>query len=325
MYYTLKMPPTNIDEITAQLQRIEDDGGTGELTLGRGTALPVSNLQKVFFPDAKLTKGDLMRYYVWASPYLLPLMRDRALALKRFPDGAGGPSFFQQKAPHDPPTSVRVETIASESGEVQERLVGGTLATLLYCVQLGTIEVNPWNTKIQSLEFPNYTVIDLDPAPKVPFEGIVEVATWIREALESYGLHAAVKTSGSRGIHIALPLPPKTTEDVATVVAARVASAVVQQHPRSTTIERAIKARGTNKVYLDYGQNARGKTVASAYSVRAKVDAMVSTPLHWKELKPSLDPHRLTIRTVPARVEKLGDLWGELMRTPNPRAALKGV
>jgi bifunctional non-homologous end joining protein LigD len=311
--------------LIARLQAIEADGKEAAFTVGRGVPIHVSHLPKKFFPDVGLTKGDLMRYYVRMSPYLLPVMRDRALALKRFPDGVGGPSFFQQKAPADPPSSVRVETVESEAGEAQERLVGGSLATLLYCVQLGAIEVNPWNARVQSLEFPDYAVIDLDPGPRTPFGCVVETALWIKETLDSHGLHGAVKTSGSRGIHIVLPLPARTEEPVTERVAERIAQAVAAKHPQAATIQRARKSRGDTKVYLDYGQNARGKTVAAAYSVRAKPDATVSTPLRWDELTPTLDLHHFTIQTVPARIASLGDIWAAAMRSPNRHQTLMAL
>lgn len=288
-----------------------------KLDLGRGKTLHLSHLQKVFFPNVGVTKGDLLHYYTWVSPSLLPLLRDRALALKRFPNGVGGKSFFQQKAPPDPPSAVRVETIISESGEPQHRLIGGALATLLYCVQLGVIEMNPWNARVQSLETLDYTVIDLDPGPSAPFTRVVETARWVKEALDQYGLRAAIKTSGATGIHIFIPLPAKASERTAERVAERIARTVVEAHPRETTVQRPIKSRGGSKVYVDYGQNSRGKTVAAAYSVRPTSHATVSTPLAWEELTPSLTPDAFTVATLPDRVGRLGDLWASSMRIRN--------
>lgn len=288
-----------------------------ELEVERGKTLRVSHLQKVFFPEAGVTKGDLLRYYAWVSPYLLPLLRDRPLALKRFPNGVGGTSFFQQKAPPNPPSVVRVETILSEAGAPQQRVIGGSLATLLYCVQLGVIEMNPWNARVQSLETVDYTVIDLDPGPSAPFTRVVETARWVRETLDRYGVRAALKTSGATGIHIVIPLPARSPERTAERVAEQIARAVVEAHPRETTVQRPIKSRGGSKVYVDYGQNSRGKTVAAAYSVRPTPHATVSTPLDWDELTPPLTPTAFTVATLPARVERLGDLWASSMRIRN--------
>jgi bifunctional non-homologous end joining protein LigD len=312
----------SLAKIIADLDAIEAAGEEAILHLGKTTYLRVSHLDKVFFPVADVTKGDLMRYYVWASRYLLPIMRDRPLALKRFPDGIDGKSFFQQKAPSETPESVRVQTLSSASGEQQHRLIGGSLATLLYCVQLGVVEVNPWNVRMQSLYYPDYTVIDLDPGSRTPFTRIIETALWIKEMLDRYDLHAAVKTSGSRGIHIFIPLASNTRESDAERISKDIALVVAKAHPTETTVHRTVKARGETKVYVDYGQNALGKTVAAAYSVRAKPDATVSTPVSWEELTPDFDPNAFTIHTLPDRIETIGDLWALTMQKPNIRRAV---
>lgn len=306
-----------ITRVIKQLDALEESGDDGTLTIARGATLHVSHLDKVLFRDAGITKGDIMRYYVLVSPYLLPLMKDRPLSLKRFPNGVPGEFFFQQKAPPNPPSSVRVETIESESGELQERLIGGSLAMLLYCTQLGAFEVNPWNARVTSLESPDFTVIDLDPGPKTPFTRVVETARWVKEALDEIGLHGAVKTSGATGMHVFIPLPANATEHTGELLAQHVAQMVVEAHPKETTFERSIKSRGGTKVYVDSGQNSRGKTVASAYSVRAKPGALVSTPLAWDELTASLDPKAFTVETLPQRLAKIGDIWGPVLKRRN--------
>ncbi len=306
-----------LGRILADLDAIEAAGGKATLTLTHGISLQVSHLDKLFFPEDGFTKGDVMRYYVWASPYILPIMQGRPLSLKRFPDGVEGKSFFQQKAPSDTPESVQVQTFVSEAGERQRRLIGGSLATLLYCVQLGAIEVNPWNARVQSLEHPDYTVIDLDPGPRTPFRRTVEAALWVKDALDHHDLRAAIKTSGSRGMHIFIPLAAHTRAGVAEQLSKDIALAVAKAHPKETTVQRTVRARGSAKVYLDYGQNALGKTVAAAYSVRAKAGATVSTPLDWSELTSLLDPRKFTMRTIPDRIATLGDLWATALQTPN--------
>jgi bifunctional non-homologous end joining protein LigD len=195
----------------------------------------------------------------------------------------------------------------------------------LYCVQLGAIEVNPWNARVQSLDYPDYAVLDLDPAPNTPFERVVETALWIKEALDGRRLHAAVKTSGSRGIHIFTPLAAGTLEEEGESISEQIALAVVRAHPNETTVQHPIKARGENKVYIDYGQNARGKTVAAAYSLRPKPGATVSTPMLWEELTPDLDLHAFTIQTLPDRILAAGDLWASAMQIPNKRVAVTKV
>ena len=311
-----------IDAIVSQLDEIESSGGSGTLMLAGGKSLEVSSLGKVFFPKDGITKGDLMRYYTRVSPWLLPAIADRPLVLKRFPNGIGGPSFYQQKAPDEAPDVVRVETILNEQNVEQQRVIGGDLPTLLYTIQLGAISVDPWHARVGALEYADYTILDLDPGPRAPFARIVEVARWVLGELNTLGLTGTAKTSGSRGIHVYVPLPPKTAEETALLVAQLIATRVADAHPREATIERSVKARPPATVYVDYLQNIRAKTIASVYSVRAKPGATVSTPLRWSDVVPSLDPREFTVETVPARVRALGDIWLPAMRTKN---TLRGV
>ncbi len=307
-----------LKKIIAQLQDIEDDAGDGMVRLSPGSSLKVSSLAKIFFPKPKITKGEVMRYYTSVWRYLRPLLNDRPLSLKRFPDGVNGEFFFQQKAPPNPPDVLRVETITGNGGDKQQRVVGGTLGTALYCTQIGAFECNPWNARVQTIDEPDFTVIDLDPGPKSPFARVIEVALWVKEALDFLGLHAGLKTSGATGLHIVIPLPPRSTYATAERVPRLIAEAVASAHPKSATVVRPLKERGTSRIYVDFGQNARGKTVASAYSVRARPDATVSTPLAWDELVPGLDPRDFTVRTLPVRLGKVGDVWAAAMKKPNP-------
>jgi bifunctional non-homologous end joining protein LigD len=304
--------------IIAELQAIEDDGGDGTVQLARDISLKVSSLDKIFFPKPKVTKGEVMRYYASVWPQLRGVLNDRPLSLKRFPDGVNGEFFFQQKAPPNSPDAVRVESVTRSSGDVEHRIVGGALGTTLYCTQIGAFECNPWNTRVQSIDRADFTAIDLDPGARSPFSRVVEVALWVKEALDHLGLHACVKTSGATGIHIVIPLPPGSSYSVAERVPRLIAEAVAGAHPRSATTVRPLNERGTSKIYVDFGQNARGKTIASAYSVRARPEATVSAPLEWDELGPDLDPRDFTIRTLPARIAGVGDLWAAAMKKPNP-------
>jgi len=315
---TTRLTAAALKKIITQLESIEHDSGDGVVNLSRNSALDVSKLDKVFFPKPKVTKGEVMRYYANVWPYLQPALADRPLSLKRFPDGVNGEFFFQQKAPPNPPDVVRVEPIPSASRDTLQRIIGGTLGTTLYCTQIGAFECNPWNVRVESLDNPDFTVIDLDPGARSPFTRVVEVALWIKEALDHLGLHAGIKTSGATGLHVVLPLPPGTLSDAAGRIPRLIAEAVADAHPRSATTVRPIKERGQSKIYVDFGQNSRGKTVACAYSVRARPDASVSTPLRWTELEPDLDPRNFTVRTLPARLKKVGDLWTAAMKKPNP-------
>jgi bifunctional non-homologous end joining protein LigD len=305
-----------------QLTAIEEKGGDGILDFGRAKTLKVSNLDKVFFPKEKYTKGDVMRYYTRVADYILPTIQDRPLVLKRFPNGIDAESFYQQKASETTPPGVRVEVIVTEGGEKQPRYVGGDLLTLLYTIQLGAISVDPWHSRVQSLEYADYTIIDLDPGPRASFARVIQVARWAKEAMDDFGLNAAIKTSGSTGLHIYLPLPPRTPNDAATLVAQLIATKVSEAHPKETTIQRFVKARGAATVYVDYLQNIQGKTVAGPYCVRAKPGATVSTPLKWTELTDNLDPRVFHLGNAAERFEEAGDIWNEAMRKKNSLRAL---
>lgn len=309
-------------DIMEQLSAIEETGGGGILDFGSGKTLKVSNLDKVFFPKEKYTKGDVMRYYTRIADFILPVIQDRPLVLRRFPNGIDGESFYQQKPSETTPPEVRVEVITTDGGEKQPRIIGGELLTLLYTIQLGAISVDPWHSRVQSLDYADYTIIDLDPGPRASFARVVQVAGWAHEVIDGFGLHAAIKTSGSTGLHIYLPLPPETPNEAATIVAQMIATKVANAHPREATIKRSVKARGAATVYVDYLQNIQGKTVAGAYCVRAKPGAPVSTPLKWTELSDDLDPRDFNFGTAAERFEKVGDIWKEAMRKKNSLRAL---
>ena len=313
--------------LEAELQAAENAGRDAYLTLAKGVSLKLSSLGKVWFPGKAggFTKGDVLRHYVRVEKLIVPVMADRPLVLKRFPDGIDGEAFYQQKAPANPPNGVRVETIEDADGDRVDRLVGGSLATLLYQVQLGTISVDPWHARVDSLGFADFAVIDLDPGPRAKFDRVVEVATFVKEELDELGLNAALKTSGASGLHIFVPVPPKTSNESALLIAQIIATRVAVAHPKEATVERTVADRPKSSVYVDYLQNVLGKSVAAAYAVRARPGATVSTPLEWSELKTSLDPTDFTIETVPARFAKVGDLWAEALAKKNTAAAIKAL
>lgn len=315
---------SRIRDLIGAIAAIEEDGGAGTLALGGEARLEVSNLDKRFFPKRGYTKGDLMAYYASVSPFLLPAMMDRPLVMKRFPNGIAGPSFYQQRAPEDPPPGVRAEPVADEGLKTQDRLVGGDLTTLLYLVQLGAVSIDPWHSRVQSVGFADYAIVDLDPGPRASFRRVVDAALWVGEELDRLGLHGVPKTSGASGIHIVLPLVAETPNDTARLVAEIVATRVAERHPGATTVTRWVQSRPASAVYVDFLQNIRGKTVASVYSARAMPDATVSAPLRWSELTPDLDPRAFTIETMAARLREVGDLWREGMRRVNDPRRLLG-
>ena len=306
------MPPANA-ALIAELEDIESAGGDGEVRVGR-TRLRVTSLDRCYFPEAGVTKGELLRYYAGVAPVLLPLLRDRPLVLQRYPEGVGGTSFYQQRAPDHPPTGVRVEEIRTTEGEPAPRVVGGALITVLWLAQLGVIAMHPWLARVRRPDALDFAVLDLDPGDGVPFARVQEVALLVRDALAERRLGGAIKTSGSRGLHVFVPLRAGTSEAAARELAQAIAERVATQHPRVATVERGVKARPAGTVYVDYLQNAVGKSVACAYSVRPRPRATVSAPLRWDELERALDPGDFTVRTMPARLAELGDVWGDELR-----------
>ena len=299
-------------DIVDQLDAIEDRGGDGQLHLERGKTLRVTSLGKVFFRDSGVTKGALMRYYAAIWPVLQPQVEDRPLVLKRMPDGVGGQVFYQQNAGDHVPDEVRVETVQSDDGP-SARIIGGDLLTLLYTVQLGAIEVHPWLSRMADLNAPDRCLIDLDPGDDVPFAEVVSLARDVREIAQVCGLPIGVKTSGSSGIHLVLPLPVRTTYDISSRLATLIARTVVARRPEHATVERSIRARPEGTIYVDAMQNARGKSMACAYSVRARPAATVSAPLAERELTARLRTTAHTIASMPRRVARLGDLWSDAM------------
>ena len=312
-----------VARVATQLEALETAGGDGVLSLPNGE-LEVSNLGKVFFPTTRHTKGDVMRFYARIAPVLLPAIADRPLIMKRFPNGVRGKAFYQQRAPANPPSSVRVEPVADEGLTTQPRLIGGDLATLLYVVQLGAISVDPWHSRVQSVRFADYAIVDLDPGPRAPFARVIEVAHEVKAVLDELELHAVPKTSGASGLHVVLPLPPGVPNAGARMIAELIATKVASRKPRLATTERSVTARPKGAVYVDFLQNIRGKTVAGVYSVRAQPQPTVSTPLLWSELTEDLSPLAFTIDTTLSRLRQRGDLWGKGMRRPNSLHAIVG-
>jgi bifunctional non-homologous end joining protein LigD len=314
--------PGRGDAVIDQLQALEDARRDGVVTLPNGDSIKITNPAKVFWPKGKITKGELLRYYVQVSPYLLPAVADRPLVMKRFPNGIAAPAFYQQRSREEkPPPGVRIETLPDELDPIDEpnsrRLVGGSLTTLLYMTQIAAISQDPWFSRVQSPLFADHVAIDLDPSEGTTFKTVLEVARWVRDELASLGVPGVPKTSGARGLHIYIPLPPKTTYESGQLLCQIIATVVAAKHPKAATIERTVRKRPRGTVYVDYLQNILGKTLATAYSARASDFAGVSTPLTWEEVDAGVDPADFTIRTAPGRFAKVGDLWARL-RTSKP-------
>ena len=293
-----------------QLRTIEENRGDGVLDLPGGDRLPVTNLHKMFWPRLKLTKGDLFRYYVQLSPYLLPAVADRPLVMKRYPDGIDGPSFYQHRV-EKPPKGVRVDVV--ELAQRRPQIIGGSLTTLLYATQLAAISQDPWFSRAQTPMSADYVALDLDPMPDVPFARVLDVARWIRDELHLLGATGVPKTSGADGMHIYIPMPPETPYQAGLLLCQIVATVVAQKHSKYATIDRAVRNRG-RRVYVDCLQNILGKTLATAYSARASKYAGVSAPLSWDEVDAGVRREDFTIQSMPARLRRVGDLWAILRK-----------
>ena len=275
----------------------------------------LSSGDRVLFPESGVTKGDLFEYYGAVAPVLVPHLRDRPFTMKRWREGITGGSFFQKQAPKGIPDWIptrRFTTHPREGGsrEVDFPLVNSREA-LLWMVQMHCIDMNAWYSRVDKPERPDFVLFDLDP-PDGDFPLAVRAALLVREALEELELRSYVKTSGSEGIHVLVPITRRHGFAQTHAFAEAVSKRLAEQNPGVVTTE-WLKAK-RDGVLVDYHQNGQGKTIASAYSVRPKPGAPVSTPLRWEELTPGLDPSRFTMAAVLERVEEHGDLFEPVLR-----------
>jgi len=274
------------------------------------TDLPkLTNLEKIYWPKEKITKGDLLAYYAKIAPWILPYLIDRPESLRRYPDGIEGKTFFQKNL-KDHPDWIQTELIHHDAKKINYLLIQDE-ASLLYAVNLGCIELHPFFSRLGKLENPDYLILDLDPK-EAPFSHVVETAQAIYTLLEEIKVPSVCKTSGATGLHIAIPLGAKYPYEVAEKFAEVIAQIVLKRIPKITTLERSLSKR-KGKVYIDCHQNHFGQTLAAVYSARARPGAPVSTPLHWKEVKKGLDPLDFTIHTILPRLKKVGDLFAPIL------------
>jgi bifunctional non-homologous end joining protein LigD len=301
-----------IGAILEQLDFLEKARKSGRLKLPDGDFLEVTNLHKVFWPAIHKTKGDLLRHYTKISPYILPVISNRPLVMKRLPNGVDGPSFYQHRAPDVPPPGVRFESLPSD--DVPARLIGGSLKTLLYMAQLASISMDPWFSTMDDLDSADQVAIDLDPQPGATFSQILDCAEWVEEELDRVKVQGFPKTSGSEGLHVFIPLPPGTPYEAGMLFCQIIATMISAKHPKVATIERMVKRRKDGTIYVDYLQNIQGKTLACAYSARGSAFAGVSTPLTWKEVRQRPKPQDFTIDTIHPRLKKVGDLWAKMRK-----------
>lgn len=274
----------------------------------------LTHLDKVFFPKRKYTKGNLIEYYTKVADYILPYIADRACSMNRMPNGITGESFFQKNNEHLPDWVPSTDIFSESNNANLHWIVGGKLETLLYMVQLGCVEINPWNSRASKLEKPDWIVIDLDPEG-VTFNDVIEVARVVHEVCEEWTIPTYPKTSGKTGIHIYIPMGAKYTYEQAKNLAHLIVLEVNRRTPKITSVERMPEKR-KHKIYLDFLQNREGQTLAAPYSVRPTQEASVSTPLRWSEVKEGLLPSDFTIENMPARLKEVGDLWKPVLGTP---------
>ncbi|HVN68991.1 MAG TPA: non-homologous end-joining DNA ligase [Candidatus Binatia bacterium] len=290
--------PTGVDDAAVEVD-------------GRRVAL--TNLRKVYFPKLGATKGDLLRYYLRVAGALLPHVADRPMVLKRYPHGVTGDFFYMKRTPSPRPEWIRTCSIEHRSGNVIDFAVIDDRASLLWMINLGCIDLNPWYSLCEAPNRPLYIHFDLDPTAETPFSVVREGALIVGDVLRGLRMKPFVKTTGSKGVHIYVAIESGPTQHEVWEIAKEIGQQIARAHPDVLTAEYTIAKRPKRRVLVDYNQNAWGKTLASIYSVRANEEAKVSTPVTWEELAAGCEPGDFTIFNVPERVARIGDLWKPLL------------
>ncbi len=299
-------------EIEAELFKGKAETITIEL---EGKRLRFSNLNKVYFPESGYTKRDLLAYYYRMADYILPFLRGRALVLRRYPDGIQGQAFFQKDLVEGVPDWFKTVPLESEErGKQIHYATADDRASLLFLTGLGCIDHNPWSSRLEDLEHPDYFFFDLDPSDGTDFSVVITIARALHEKLEELGIVSFLKTSGATGFHIFIPVEPVYTYEQLRTFGEIIARTVTAQHPNLVTNERSVAKRPAGRVLIDVQQNAMGRPLAAAYSVRAFPKAPVSTPVLPRELKSGLKPENLNIKTIFARLKEKGDLWRDFWK-----------
>ena len=278
-----------------------------------GRDVRLTNLRKPFWPELGITKGALIQYYADVARVLLPHIRDRAMVMRRYPNGAAGASFFMKEAPSPRPPWIRICAIDHGDGKVVNFPVIDDRASLLWLINLGCIDLNQWYARCDDVHRPDYLHFDLDPGEGATFEQASECGLIVRDALTTLGMKPYVKTTGSRGLHVYVALKRGPLQDVVHTFAKALATELAARNPKLMTVGYRVAARPKGRVVVDYKQNAWGQTLASIYSVRPKPRATVSTPVAWKELEKGVRLDDFRIDNVRQRITKLGDLWKPLL------------
>ena len=292
--------------------RIPLDRDSAEIGLD-GKTVTLTNLRKLFWPDLGISKGDLLQFYADIAPVLLPHLAHRAMVMKRYPHGIAGEFFFMKRAPSPRPEWIETCAIEHASGNIIDFPVIGDLASLLWVINLGCIDLNPWYARCDDVDRPDYLHFDLDPVKGATWEQVVETASVVRDALEQLKLPSYIKTTGSRGFHIYVPIVRGPTQKDVWSVAKQFANTLASLRPDLITAEYKVVKRPQRRVLVDYNQNAWGRTLSSIYSVRPHPRATVSAPITWRELKKGVRIEDFHIGNLRQRVKKVGDLWAPLL------------
>jgi bifunctional non-homologous end joining protein LigD len=288
--------------------------GTGEnIHLGFGDrVVRVSNLDKVFFPEIPLTKRDLIQYYLDVAPWLLPHIENRPMVMKRYPDGATGEFFYMKNAPSPRPDWIETVAIPHDSGTTEFPLIND-LPSLVWVINLGCIDLNPWYSRADDWDHPDFLHFDLDPSPGAGFKQVREVAIRVRDLLAELGMPSWPKTTGSRGVHVYVPIRREPHQEQVWAFAKTLALELGRRHRKLVTVEYSKARRPKGSVLVDYNQNAWGQTLASIYSVRPRPFASVSVPVSWQEVEDGIEIDDFRVANVPDRLRELGDLWQPLL------------
>ncbi len=276
-------------------------------------SVALTNLDKVFWPDLGITKGDLLRYYADMAAVLQPHLANRAMVMKRYPNGIAGEFFFMKRAPSPRPAWIELCSISHRSGNVIDFPIIQDLASLMWVVNLGCIDLNPWYARCDDVDRPDYLHFDLDPVPGADFARVRETALVVREALSARKMPAYVKTTGSKGLHVYVPIVRGPKQKQVWTFAKALAQELARRHPKLITAEYRVAERPRGRVLVDYNQNAWGRTLASIYSVRPKPQATVSAPVTWEEVERGIQINDFRLDNMRERVKKVGDLWKPLL------------
>lgn len=292
------------------MTRVPKSGAATLIVEGREVRL--TNLEKPFWPDLGITKGDLIQYYADVAPLLLPHIRDRAMVMKRYPHGAGGDFFFMKRAPSPRPDWIRTCRIVHDSGNVIDFPVIDDLPSLLWVINLGCIDLNQWYATCDDVDRPDYLHFDLDPG-SATWDQVLETARIVHEALDTLKMRSFAKTTGSKGIHVYVPIVRGPVQKDVWTFAKALAQELASRHAQLMTSEYKVAKRPKGRVLVDYNQNAWGRTLASVYSVRPHPRACVSTPVTWKEIDKGVQMDDFRLDNVRTRFRKTGDLFKPLL------------